>query len=67
MKLAVCLILGAAAAGAIVYFLSTEEGKAFADKVKKDATDLGGNIGGAVDELIKKGKSIIGNAEEQVA
>jgi hypothetical protein len=65
MKISLGLLLGAAVAGVVVHYLNTPEGKAFVDRVKKDADDLGGNLSGTVDDLVNKGKSIFGNAKEQ--
>ncbi|MBV9988891.1 MAG: YtxH domain-containing protein [Chitinophagaceae bacterium] len=65
MKISLGLLLGAAVAGIVVHYLNTPEGKAFVDRVKKDAEDLGGNLNGTVDDLVSKGKSIFGNAKEQ--
>jgi gas vesicle protein len=60
-------LLGLIAGAAVVHFLSTDQGKEFVEKMKKEADHFGENIGSLADDLLKKGKSFVGGTTEQAA
>lgn len=66
LKFTMGLLIGAAAGAAIVHFLNTEEGKAFASKLKKDVIDVEDELADMADDLIRKGRSFMENMEENV-
>lgn len=58
MKLPLGLLIGTAATALVVHYLNTEEGQALIEKIKKDAEELGANLGGLANDLFEKGKSL---------
>lgn len=59
------LLIGAAAGAAVVHFLGTEEGKAFARKLKRDVSEVGDELAGMAEDLVQKGRSFMNEVEEQ--
>ena len=57
IKFIVGLALGAAA----YHFLNTEDGKVFVSKVRKSASDTGGNLASMAEDLLQKGKALVGD------
>jgi gas vesicle protein len=66
MKFTLGLLLGATVGAAVVHYLNTYEGKALVDKVKEDVDDVSGTISGIADDIVSKGKSLLGKAEQTV-
>jgi gas vesicle protein len=66
IKFVAGLLIGAAAGAAIIHFLNTEEGKAFTQKLKKDAADVEDELASMADDLIHKGKSFMNDMEGKV-
>jgi gas vesicle protein len=64
MKFTLGLLLGAAVGAVVVHYLNTTEGKALVSKVKKDAGEMGDNLTEFTDDLVQKGKSLMGNHEK---
>lgn len=62
-KFAFGLLIGIAAGAAIIHYLETEEGKAFADRIKKDLSDLGDNLEDLASDVIAKGRSFMDTTE----
>jgi hypothetical protein len=62
-KFAFGLLIGIAAGAAIVHYLETEEGKAFADRIKKDLSDLGDNLEEMASDIVAKGRSFMDKTE----
>lgn len=65
MKFTLGLLLGAVTAAAVVHYLNTTEGKALINRVKKDADEVGDNLTEFADDLVDKGKSILGKKEDE--
>jgi gas vesicle protein len=64
MKFTLGLLLGATVGAAVVHYLNTSEGKALVDKVKEDVDDVSCSISGIADDIVSKGKSLLGKTEE---
>ncbi len=60
------LLIGAALGAVVVHFLGSAEGRAFINKVKDDTTDFGETISGLADDLVQKGKSLVGSASDSL-
>lgn len=60
------LLIGAVAGAAVMHFLQTEEGKAFARKLKRDVTEVEDELAGMAEDLIQKGKDFMDDIEGKV-
>lgn len=66
LKFTLGLLIGAAAGAAVVHFLNTEEGKAFAGKLKRDISEVEEELTVMAEDLIQKGKNIMDDLEGKV-
>lgn len=64
MKFTLGLLLGATVGATVVHYLNTSEGKALVNRVKDDADEVSCSISGLTEEIVSKGKSLLGMAEE---
>ena len=58
-------IVGLAVGAAIVHFLNTQEGRAFMGRIQKDTANARDNVNALADDLVEKGKSLMGIQEEE--
>lgn len=64
MKFTFGLLAGITIGAAVVHYLSSREGKALVNKIKDDVDEVGEKFSELAEDLVQKGKSLIGNTNQ---
>ena len=64
MKFTFGLLAGMAIGAAVVHYLSSREGKALVNRIKDDVDEMGEKFSDLAEDIVQKGKSLIGNTDQ---